>query len=91
MLMRKVAIICLMLIIGASGFLSAQSRETLAVLDFKTEAVSEIEMSAIVEFLSAELFKTNKYIVMSHGHTYTHHGCIKYARMMMQYGYNIFL
>ncbi len=35
--------------------------------------------------------ETNQYIVMSHGHTYTHHGCIKYARMMMQYGYNIVL
>ncbi|MCK4552043.1 MAG: alpha/beta hydrolase [Tenericutes bacterium] len=33
--------------------------------------------------------ETNKYIVMSHGHTYTHHGCLKYARMMMKYGYNI--
>lgn len=35
------------------------------------------------------LIDTNKYIVMSHGHTYTHHGCIKYARMMMEKGYNI--
>ena len=32
---------------------------------------------------------SKKFIVMSHGHTYTHHGCIKYARMMMEYGYNI--
>lgn len=35
--------------------------------------------------------KTNQYIVMSHGHTYTHHGCLKYARMMMEYGFNIVL
>ena len=41
-----------------------QEKETLAVLDFKTEAVSETEMNAIVEFLSAELFNTDKYIVI---------------------------
>ncbi|OQX93210.1 MAG: hypothetical protein B6I17_03705 [Tenericutes bacterium 4572_104] len=34
---------------------------------------------------------SNRFIVMSHGHTYTHHGCLKYARMMMRYGYNIIL
>lgn len=31
----------------------------------------------------------NKFIVIAHGHTYTHHGCIKYARMMYEYGYNV--
>ena len=56
MVMKKVVIGVLMLVIGTAGCLYAQDRETLAVLDFKTEAVSEIEMSAIVEFLSAELF-----------------------------------
>jgi len=43
--------------------------------------------------LQAYYFKnmidTNKFIVMSHGHTYTHHGCVKYARMMFKKGYNI--
>lgn len=34
---------------------------------------------------------TNKYIVMSHGITYTHHGCLKYARMMLGFGYNVVL
>ncbi len=34
---------------------------------------------------------TNRFLVMSHGHTYTHHGCLKYARMMMKYGFNIVL
>ena len=43
---------------------SAQAKETLAVLDFKTEAVSATEMNAIVEFLSAELFNTDKFIVI---------------------------
>ena len=43
---------------------SSQGKETLAVLDFKTEAVSETEMNAIVEFLSAELFNTDKFIVI---------------------------
>lgn len=37
-------------------------------------------------FLNAEY---KKYIVIAHGHTYTHHGCIKYARMMYKYGYNV--
>lgn len=41
-------------------------------------------------FMKNEL-DSNKYIVMSHGHTYTHHGVLKYARMMMGYGYNIVL
>ncbi len=35
--------------------------------------------------------KSNKFMVMAHGHTYTHHGCIKYARMMMNHGYNVVL
>jgi len=35
--------------------------------------------------------ENKKYLVMSHGHTYTHHGCLKYARMMMKHGYNIIL
>lgn len=34
---------------------------------------------------------SNKYCVMSHGHTYNHHGCLKYARMMMKHGYNVVL
>ena len=45
--------------------------------------------------LQAYFFKnkveSNKYMVMAHGHTYTHHGCLKYARMMMAYGYNVVL
>lgn len=45
--------------------------------------------------LQAYYFKnkaeTNKFIVMAHGHTYTHHGCLKYARMMMGHGYNVVL
>ncbi len=39
-------------------------QETLAVLDFTTEAVSKTEMKAIVEYLSAELFNTGKFIVI---------------------------
>jgi uncharacterized protein len=35
--------------------------------------------------------ESNKYIVMAHGHTYTHHGCIKYAKMMFNHGYNVVL
>lgn len=35
--------------------------------------------------------ETNAYIVMSHGHTYTHHGCLKYAKMMIKHGYNVVL
>lgn len=35
--------------------------------------------------------KTNQFIVMAHGHTYTHHGCLKYARMMLNHGYNVLL
>ncbi|MBI9008840.1 MAG: alpha/beta hydrolase [Tenericutes bacterium] len=35
--------------------------------------------------------ESKKFMVMAHGHTYTHHGCLKYARMMMKHGYNIVL
>ena len=35
--------------------------------------------------------KSSKFMVMAHGHTYTHYGCVKYARMMMNHGYNIVL
>ena len=64
MLTRKALLLSVILIIAPIVFLPAQSKETLAVLDFKTEAVSETEMNAIVEFLSAELFNTNKFIVI---------------------------
>ncbi len=40
-------------------------------------------------FLQKE--KTDKFMVMAHGHTYTHHGCVKYARMMFNHGYNVVL
>ena len=42
-------------------------------------------------YFMKNLTDTNKYLVMSHGHTYTHHGCLKYAGMMMAHGYNIVL
>ncbi len=34
---------------------------------------------------------SKKFIVMAHGHTYTHHGCVKYAKMMYEHGYNVVL
>ncbi|MDC7227076.1 MAG: CsgG/HfaB family protein [Spirochaetales bacterium] len=64
MLIQKVMLVSLLMIAFVILPLSAQQKETLAVLDFTTEAVSEIEMKAIVEFLSAELFKTRKYTVI---------------------------
>ncbi len=64
MFIKKASVIGLLLIICMCLPLYSQGKETLAVLDFKTEAVSEVEMNAIVEFLSAELFKTNKYVVI---------------------------
>ncbi|HAK46127.1 MAG TPA: hypothetical protein DCO79_09465 [Spirochaeta sp.] len=64
MLIKKVLIIGVLLIILVLAPVTAQGKETLAVLDFTTEAVSEVEMSAIVEFLSAELFRTDKYVVI---------------------------
>ncbi|MCF7924833.1 MAG: lysophospholipase [Candidatus Izimaplasma sp.] len=40
-----------------------------------------------------ELFnvKTDKYVVISHGYTYSHLGSIKYAKMMTKLGYNVIL
>jgi len=60
----KMFYICIFLFIALLTPVTAQNQETLAVLDFTTEAVSATEMNAIVEFLSAELFNTKKYIVI---------------------------
>lgn len=35
--------------------------------------------------------KTNNFLVIAHGHTYTHHGSLKYAKMMMRKGFNVVL
>jgi len=35
--------------------------------------------------------QTNKFVVMSHGYTYSHHGLIKYAKMMISLGFNVVL
>ena len=35
--------------------------------------------------------ETNNYIIIAHGHTYTHHGSLKYAKLMMRKGFNIVL
>jgi hypothetical protein len=35
--------------------------------------------------------KIKKFVVISHGYTYSHHGSIKYAKMMMNLGYNIIM
>lgn len=32
---------------------------------------------------------TNKFCVIAHGYTYTHHGSIKYAKMMQKLGYHV--
>ena len=64
MLLKKASTIALLLMVIVLMPVSADEAETLAVLDFTTEAVSEVEMKAIVEFLSAELFKTGKYTVI---------------------------
>ena len=42
---------------------------------------------AMYYFLQKE--KTNKFVVIAHGHTYTHYGSIKYAKMMFEEGFNV--
>ncbi|MBI9106954.1 MAG: hypothetical protein JEZ04_09440 [Spirochaetales bacterium] len=64
MLIRKIICIAVVLLVTVLLPISGQSKATLAVLDFTTEAVSKTEMTAIVEFLSAELFNTDKFIVI---------------------------
>ncbi|XMB73133.1 alpha/beta hydrolase [Mycoplasmatota bacterium WC30] len=67
------------------------------VMDFyKKNKTKEYDVKSSFGYdLRAYYFKnkveSNKYVVMAHGHTYTHHGCAKYARMMMNHGYNIIL
>ncbi len=36
-------------------------------------------------------FSSTKYVVIAHGHIHTHHGSLKYAKMMYDYGYNVIL
>ncbi len=59
---KAVWILVLFIALITPGFVFGQ--DTLAVLDFTTEAVSRTEMKAIVEYLSAELFNTGKFIVI---------------------------
>jgi len=33
----------------------------------------------------------NKYVIIAHGYTYSHHGSIKYAWLMKKFGYNVIL
>jgi len=40
-------------------------------------------------FLQKE--KSNKFVVVAHGHTYTHHESIKYARMMFEERFNVII
>lgn len=44
---------------------------------------------AIYEMIQDPLVK--KFVVISHGYTYSHHGSIKYAQMMMKLGFNAIL
>ena len=55
---------------------------------YKVKTKDDLNLQAY--FLKNKV-QSKKYIVMSHGHTYTHHGVLKYAKMMMGYGYNIVL
>ncbi|MBU1144343.1 MAG: alpha/beta hydrolase [Firmicutes bacterium] len=34
---------------------------------------------------------TNRFVILAHGYTYTHHGCVKYAKMMRDLGFNVVL
>ncbi|QWC00122.1 alpha/beta hydrolase [Mycoplasmatota bacterium] len=44
---------------------------------------------AIYEFI--EYKDSKKFVVMSHGYTYSYHGTIKYALMMIKLGYNVIM
>ncbi|MFP4478390.1 MAG: alpha/beta hydrolase [Candidatus Izemoplasmatales bacterium] len=35
--------------------------------------------------------ESKRFVVMAHGYTYSHHGTIKYAKMMIELGYNVIL
>ncbi|MGD9963858.1 MAG: alpha/beta hydrolase [Candidatus Izemoplasmatales bacterium] len=35
--------------------------------------------------------KSKQYVIMSHGHTHSHHGMLKYAQMMKDYGFNVII
>jgi dipeptidyl aminopeptidase/acylaminoacyl peptidase len=44
---------------------------------------------AMYYFLQKE--NTKKFVVIAHGHTYTHFGSIKYAKMMFEEGFNVII
>jgi uncharacterized protein len=63
------------------------------IFDFYEKALSKTyEVKSRFDYnLKLYYFLNNskKFIVIAHGHTYTHHGCLKYARMMLNKGYNV--
>lgn len=60
--MRKSAM-CLLLIVLAP-MLFSQNKPIIAVLDFKTDGISDKEMRSIIEMLSSGLFNTGRYTVI---------------------------
>jgi len=60
--MRRLLLVFFLLILILP--LGAQEKAIIAVLDFKTEGVSQNEMQTIISLLSSALFRTNKYIII---------------------------
>lgn len=52
----------------------------------KTSNRTEIQVYDIVPSM-----ETNKFVVIAHGYTYTHHGSVKYAKMFIKLGFHVIL
>ena len=52
----------------------------------KTSNKTEIQIYDVTPYIA-----TNKFVVIAHGYTYTHHGAIKYAKMFMNLGFHVIM
>lgn len=62
--MKKILIICLIMMIGISALSADTDKPIITVLDFETSEVAEAEMKSIINILSSGLFKTGCFTVI---------------------------
>ena len=72
------------------------SRDESLLLYLRENLTNQYQIKSIYGYMLQvyEMVKdpeNNKFVVIAHGYTYSHHGAIKYGKMMMDLGYNVIL
>ena len=62
--MKKVIFFFLLIMVCLAGLQAEQDKPIITVLDFKTDGISQSEMSSIIGLLSSSLFKTDLFTVI---------------------------